>query len=761
MRKNARKITACLLVFGMMTAGVGGTDSREVTAANEGDTQTYVITTKTKEEHERLEDTYEDQIVESYAGYEEAENKLICAELTPAQAQELKQDKEIEAVEKNSMFRASGRGAEANQKKKSRDADSYNWNFKIIGAKKDQSYHPGEKNRIKIAVMDSGIDVSEDVRVAERVNLVDEEKQIAPYYEDITSHGTSIAGIIADINPDAEIYSVRVLDAKNTATLERVVEGIYWCIEHDIDVINMSFGTTADRTALKSAVRDAEEAGILMVGAVGNSGKDTVEYPAAYDGVIAVGGVDKTAVKTKESGTGEQVELMAPGSQLLTDGAYGGSMITGGTSMSAAHVTAAASVIWQKDKSKPPVFVRGLLNQSAKKLGCQNEYGNGLVNIKYAIKNYRKYEKNYRETMSGGEEEIIPANEEAVETFDEVDLVEGRWSTTGHKSLIDGANADVGFTYNEMLIIKDACAKVDGIGGPGYDVSIDSEYHFAHNTRHVLHGRYNYVSTIDFLYKVARKVYETADAKTVAACCNEAIGSYKPDTRNTSVDSNIKNNMVSAVQFMSAASTPITDIGSLPWKQRRGLRLLGMVLHVVGDTYAHKAKLPASRLNPDEDAEEIIRDNYAIYASDLKTPKDVNGERELPVDKNLEEFRKEVSGDGMMFARITRWMKDGVIKYEDVPGFFGNRYNAAHQVSRMILRYFAVKSPTVDVAGLFQNEAVYENGFMVEENNLAYFYWHVESLYGHNRAIEAANYSFDPQFGEYIKDVNLKFRKDY
>ena len=116
----------------------------------------------------------------------------------------------------------------------------------------------------------------------------------------MTGHGTAIAGIINDIAPNAEIYSVRIMDAENKATLSRVVEGIYWCIENDIDIINMSFGTTVKSAVLEKAIQDANDAGILLISSAGNGDTQGVEYPAAYEEVIAVGAVNTSAQKTEE-----------------------------------------------------------------------------------------------------------------------------------------------------------------------------------------------------------------------------------------------------------------------------------------------------------------------------------------------------------------------------------------------------------------------------------------------------------------------------
>ena len=81
------------------------------------------------------------------------------------------------------------------------------------------------------------------------------------------------------------------------------------------------------KTRLEQAICDAEKAGILLLASAGNGENNSkVEYPAAFEQVIAVGSVDKNAELTKESATGTEIELVAPGSQILTDGAFGGTL---------------------------------------------------------------------------------------------------------------------------------------------------------------------------------------------------------------------------------------------------------------------------------------------------------------------------------------------------------------------------------------------------------------------------------------------------
>ena len=105
-------------------------------------------------------------------------------------------------------------------------------------------------NEVKIAVLDSGIDFISDVPVEKSINLVEDEQDITYYMNDMTGHGTSVASVIHEIDPNALIYSVRILDENNEATLDRVIEGIHWCMENDVDIINMSFGSTYNSSLL-------------------------------------------------------------------------------------------------------------------------------------------------------------------------------------------------------------------------------------------------------------------------------------------------------------------------------------------------------------------------------------------------------------------------------------------------------------------------------------------------------------------------------
>ena len=109
------------------------------------------------------------------------------------------------------------------------------------------------KKKIKVAVLDSGVDDGNDLDLAYSATLVPGEEEMSPLFMDGSGHGNGVAGLIAakdnkegitGVNPNAEIYSIRVLDDDNRAPLSRIIEGIYMAIDQKVNIINMSFGVS-------------------------------------------------------------------------------------------------------------------------------------------------------------------------------------------------------------------------------------------------------------------------------------------------------------------------------------------------------------------------------------------------------------------------------------------------------------------------------------------------------------------------------------
>lgn len=93
--------------------------------------------------------------------------------------------------------------------------------------------------------------------------------------------------------------------------------------------------------------------------------------------------------------------------------------------MAAPHVTAVASLLWQKDKTKSNAFIKELLFASAN----TSISGAKVVDAKFALENDENFATNYTENHTN----IIENNNSDIETLTD-DTVEALWGGANHES---------------------------------------------------------------------------------------------------------------------------------------------------------------------------------------------------------------------------------------------------------------------------------------------------------------------------------------
>ena len=141
-------------------------------------------------------------------------------------------------------------------------------------------------------------------------------------------HGTHVAGTIAALDngegvvgvaPEAELYSLRVFDAKaDFVNGSALIEVIDWSIANGLNVLNMSLGGPETSQLEAEAFARAKQNGILVFASSGNDGVRLINYPAGYDGAIAVGAIDATFNVAPFSTSGPNVAITAPGVGVLS-----------------------------------------------------------------------------------------------------------------------------------------------------------------------------------------------------------------------------------------------------------------------------------------------------------------------------------------------------------------------------------------------------------------------------------------------------------
>ena len=546
-------------------------------------TEAETILTESEEESQiatkETEITEESDITEkSTVSTETIKNTEDLSQATAEQETE-----DIEKVKKRE-FMAKLREAGNNASETEVEAD---WNLQVINADKANT-NERSIQKVNVALLDSGVDYVDGIDVADSINFVEEEDYVIPMYQDSTGHGTGIASIICGsgegrikgVNPNVVLYSVKVLDEENKAPLSRIIKGIYWCIDNDVNIINMSFGTSTYSNAMRKAVEDAYDAGILMVGASGNNAAE-VEYPAAFNEVMAVASTNAEAEISSFSNTGKELDIAAPGEKIRTSSFFGGTVVTHGTSIAVPHVVGVASLLWEKDLSKSHEFIRQLIDSSSKKI--LNTDACGLIDTDYAMSMYDMFSDSFSD-MDKVKEEIIPENMEAPDTFEEINTdeayAEGRWGRDTHEGFIEPNMEGIKLSKNAIAIMKlgvrypdNPEAKIKGYGEfPEYHGGVVIKKKGEANVP------VNFMSCYEFLTRIALKGGDTTK-----------FNNYK-----------IVNGLDEKVFNKIKSKISTTKFGDQKWSKllakygntatNRKYFLWGAAIHQLTDSFAHLIK---------------------------------------------------------------------------------------------------------------------------------------------------------------------------
>ena len=199
--------------------------------------------------------------------------------------------------------------------------------------------------------------------------------------EDDVGHGTHVAGIAVGagrrmpvgVAPLCRLLPVRVLAAMQrdgerygAGLVDNINQGVKWAVDQGADVINMSLGVRHEGGGLphEDVIDYARRAGVTVVAAAGNDGREELYYPGALPGVITVGAMAGEGDVAPFSTYGHQVDLIAPGEEIYSSYRDGGYAFATGTSHAAPFVTGAVALL----KSFGRAFGRRLTDGQVKHL---------------------------------------------------------------------------------------------------------------------------------------------------------------------------------------------------------------------------------------------------------------------------------------------------------------------------------------------------------------------------------------------------------
>jgi len=284
------------------------------------------------------------------------------------------------------------------------DAQDRQWTAReLIRLSQALGYEPGDPS-VVVGLADTGVLEAAELgaRLHRGFDTVDLSASVAGGMElagdsaapdqepdDEVGHGTGCAGIIAALGQgmppgaggDCRVVPARVLGSVlgsggkrlGIGALTNIDAGMKRLVDLGVKVINMSFGTpesalaTADPRPHEEVVRYALARGVILVAASGNSGIEERYYPAAHEGVIAVGAIDDDRQPSSFSTRGAHVALSAPGRAIHTCG-LGGYQSATGTSFASPFVAAVCGLLVARASRRAwplsPALARELLMAS-------------------------------------------------------------------------------------------------------------------------------------------------------------------------------------------------------------------------------------------------------------------------------------------------------------------------------------------------------------------------------------------------------------
>lgn len=227
--------------------------------------------------------------------------------------------------------------------------------WEIIKFNIPKAWKNSQGENVVVAVLDTGCDLDHpDIRdnLLQGKNFI--ESNSSPI--DKAGHGSHVSSTIAAINngfgmvgvaPKTKIVPVKVLNNDGNGSIKSIIEGIYWSSDRDdVNFLTMSLGSPSPHQELGRAINYANSKGKIVFCAAGNSGPNKeIMYPARYQNTIAIGSIDENLKRTDFSCSGDRLDFLAPGHNIMGCIPKNSYALMSGTSMSNPFAVGLASLL--------------------------------------------------------------------------------------------------------------------------------------------------------------------------------------------------------------------------------------------------------------------------------------------------------------------------------------------------------------------------------------------------------------------------------
>jgi subtilisin family serine protease len=224
---------------------------------------------------------------------------------------------------------------------------------------------------VKVAIVDTGIEhdhpgVGDSVRggvIIEWDETLEDKLRYDPdeHPSDVAGHGTGCAGIIHQLAPEAELYSVRVLGTNMSGRAWQFGAGVNWAIENGMDVVNLSLSTAKkDYFAMFHSLTDeAYFKNIMLVSAASNY--DEPSMPSLYAALFSVSSHAGKDPFIYYYNPNPPVEFGAPGIDVRVAWKDKSYVIATGNSFAAPHIAGIVTLIRAKHPELTAFQVKSVL----------------------------------------------------------------------------------------------------------------------------------------------------------------------------------------------------------------------------------------------------------------------------------------------------------------------------------------------------------------------------------------------------------------
>ena len=274
-----------------------------------------------------------------------------------------------------------------------------------------QAWSYGTSSSVVVAVIDTGIDYNH-VDLASNIwtntreiagnGVVDDDRN--GYADDVrgwnfvsdnnnpmddNGHGTHVAGTIGAVGNNGigvsgiawsvKVMALKFMDSTGAGMLSDAVAAIDYARVNGAKVINASWGGGGFSSALQTAITRFQNAGGIFVAAAGNESSNnatTASYPANYSGVISVAASTSSNTLASFSNYGTNVDIAAPGQNILSTIPGNRYASYSGTSMASPHVAGALALLWGQAPSLTATqLVSVVMNNTDAVLTNRTQYG--------------------------------------------------------------------------------------------------------------------------------------------------------------------------------------------------------------------------------------------------------------------------------------------------------------------------------------------------------------------------------------------------